>query len=1293
LAAHAKEDAVSGSERRLDQLIEQLELRRALAELDDPELGGALAAPKAKLLRGRALAGLEQYHTAYGLFSEVRGERELGALDRVEASLWSSRMLRRASPLVDFALELAQSAADSGGRGGARGVALAVAARVESALLFARKRCEKLASAEIDKARELGVEAWRTHAGEAGVALSFDDRGGARRSYEAALGTGDPRGLRVGHLGLLHVLTLAGEFEAAEQHLRALDPAAPEDLQRLRLHAELLSSQAKWAELADVLETIVAITPEGDSTRRTRYERAAALYRAGRGGDASSAWQALATSEDYYGKQAQRMLDKTKNTAASATRLAAFPSVSQLRNHCGPASVELCLRFFGTAASQVEVAREIKHPDGGTPVHRMRWYMDRAGFSTRRVEADLPKLKALLAAGIPVILEEDYSMSRHVAVAIGYDDRRELLEVQDPMTHEVRETFYEDLPRLREFSNHGALVAIPQGREDLARALDAIGAVECAYMTKTDEAWKLSDEGKGDEGDRLIDEVMQLHEPYELAWAYRFSRARSAFYDAKDSAARGEQLTKMNGILARILTLWPNDEWPQQYMGQLQEFQEDPAEALTAFERARDRDPADANNHCSIGDALLSLGRRDEARKAFEAALERQPSHVRANENLADLALDSGDTSLAQLLNACALELNPGNAFNYGVRGRMLARRGDHAGAAQAFGAGKERAPGRLYYALEHAKELARSGQTDDGLALMRKLSAERPEDAGILVQWADLAYERSRTAEALEACALLEKLDAEHPAAYAIAGAARCQDGDLEGGIASMRRALHIAPIYSWVYRNMGRHLAAAGRHDEALTAFAANCGCAPGVDATCAFASALVDAGHHDRAVGLWKRVARSGEMTEADFYKLAGALRRSSGAGPAHTYFQELVQDRPRDRGLLTAHIRFLVEDLWYPGAASKSLSKLSELDADSAFVLAREGDDLMDASLEAEARGEELLRKALAKAPELTYPRRLLVRQLNQRGRFDEALGLAESARLDAETLEDRVEALLGLGREAEAGAALLGYAEGLPPERRDAALAPLRYRLAEVAGRHEEALSQAELASKDEGELDDDGRLSAWEKKRFRCLVALGRREQAFEFGEAQCADGEDRADLGYIAYQEDDMELAVRFARAALELDPNEVSALHVMAVQAELDGNLPGALAIWERMQAISGWHIHVENIARVSLAIGDLERAKACSEKAVATGHSCHVALQVRSEVRLLVGDRDGALADAARAAACTPLEYRSRSRDVFALCAGLRGEKAEARRLFDEHLQSAKLSPASRSLIGKVMEALAV
>lgn len=1293
MAAHAREDATPEIKRQLDQLIERFEHRRALAMLDDPQAGGQLPKPLAQLARGRALAGLEQFHDAYNLFSEVRRERDVSQLVRIEAQWLSARVLRHHSPLVDFALELANAAAEAGTRAGLRGKALAVCAHVEAAQLYGRKRCPELSRAEIAKARALELDPARAHAGEAEVALQFDERAQARRSFEAALGCDDPLGKRLGHLGLARVLTLVGEFSAAEHHLQQLDPVAPLDLPYLRVKSDLLSSQAKWEELAAVLDAIATAAPDGDPAPRTRYERAAALYRAGYPERAREVWQALATPENYFGRLSQRMLDKTARADSLARRLAAFPSVSQLRNHCGPASVELCLRFFGTAANQVDVAREIKHPDGGTPVHKMRWYMDRAGFSTRRVEADLPKLKAILAAGVPVILEEDYSMSRHVAVAVGFDDRRELLEVQDPMTHEIRETFYEDLPRLREFSNHGALVAIPAGREDLARALDEVGAVECAYMTKTDLAWQAHDEKRYDEGDRLIAEALALHEAYELAWVYRFVRARQTLRNANGDDERKAGLESMSQVVDRIVELWPNDEWPQQYLGELFEFKDEPAEALAAFERARDRDPQDANNYCAVGDALLSLGRRDDARKAFEQALERDPSHVRANENLSDLAQENGDASLATILNACALELQPGNPFNHGVRGRILAARGDHAGAAAAFGAAVERVSNRPYYIIEHARELALSGSIDEALERFQKLADERRNDAHCLVQWADTAYVVGRTSAARDVCSRLEALDPSHPAAPAIGGAARCKEGDLEAGLSAFRRALHMAPTYGWVYKEMGRYLAQAGRHDEALTAFAANAGVNSGASATCLLAAELADAGYADRAINFYKRVIGSGQMSESDFLKLARAMRSTSGPNAVHRYFGQLAQEHPRVAALLTAHVRFLVEDMWAPGATSTALSKLAELNPDSPFVLAREGDDLMDASLETEPRGEELLRQALAADPSLVYPRRLLIRQLNQRGRFDEALALGAEAKLDAETAEDRVESLLGLGREADAERAATEYAATLPEDEGRSAAAQLRFRIAQVAGRFEDALAQAELVSKAEGEVEDDGQLSPWERKRFRCLVALRRADVAYAFGEAQCADAEDRGDLAYEAWNEDDLALAERFAKEALALDPNEVSALHITAKLAEHAGDVPGAIAIWERMMGVTGWHIHVENIARLSLATGNLERAQEFSERAISTGHHCPVALQVRAETRLLSGDREGARADAERAAACVQLEHRRRSKDTFALLAALQGNATEARRLFDEHVRDAPLSPAGRSLVSKVMEALGV
>jgi tetratricopeptide (TPR) repeat protein len=778
-----------------------------------------------------------------------------------------------------------------------------------------------------------------------------------------------------------------------------------------------------------------------------------------------------------------------------------------------------------------------------------------------------------------------------------------------------------------------------------------------------------------------------MHEPYELAWVYRFTRARETFMKERND----QNKERLVAVLQKIVGLWPNDEWPQQYLGRVYDLEDRTADALGAFEKARDRDPDDANNHCSIGDCLLELGRREDAKKAFEAALERDPGHVRSNENLANVSFDLGDTSMAEVLNACALEQAPENPFNWHVRGRIAAQKGNSAEAAAAYGKALELAPGTPFYVVQRARNLANAGDVEAALESLRALAEKRSDDAYTMVQWADIAYEHGRSDVALEACERLEKIDATHASAYAIAGAARCQRGELDAGIAVIRKALALAPAYGWAYREMGKHLGAAGRHEEALTALAAAAGVAPGAQATFQLGAELARAGHAPKGLEFMKRVADSGELSQKDYEKLASVLLSVNGPAAAHSFFQNLGEQRPRDAGLFAAHALFLVEGLWYPGAAASVIAKLSELDPEHPLVVAKEGDDLMDASLELEPKGEELLRKAVAKAPSLTYPRRSLVRQLNVRGRYEESLALLEPARSDEETTEDRVQALLGLGREGSAREVIDAYAGAIPDEGRERAARPLLYRVAFSARRFDEALRLADLVSADEGEQADDGELSPWEKKRFECLVALGKSDEAYEFGEAQCDDADDRGYLAYVALKHDDYPLALRFAEAALNENPNEESSLHVMAKHAEMAGDVDRAVSLWERMIEVTGWHIHVENIARVSLGRGDLERARRDAEKAVATGHVCPVAAQVRAEARLVSGDRAGAEADARRALAYTQLEWKTRSEDTRGLLAGLAGRRAEAKTLYETFLSREKLSSNGRLRVSKLMEVL--
>lgn len=1252
--------------------LESFAFARALARLADPADGGALPPVTAGLLRARGLMGLEKSRAAYDALQQVRGMRELATAERLEAQVGTARVLRIGWWSLDNALDLALAAARQATRTDAKG--LAVDAHLEAAVLFGRKRARALATAQLDAAAALGVNAARVWTSRGDLCVSFDERPAARDAYVRVLDMGDDdrsRGVaqRLGRLGLARLCTVLGEFDAAAEHLAALGARPPGDLGARRIAWQLHASQANWPAVVEVLGEILEASPDGDSARSLMLEAASAMYRAGDVDGARAAWTRIAATGggDGAARVAASTLDSLAGDRTRRTRLQAFPSVTQLRNHCGPASVELCMRYFGTSAEQVAVAREIKHPDGGTPVHRMRRYMDAAGFHTRRIEADLARLMAILDGGIPVILEEDYSTTRHVAVAIGYDERRQILEVQDPMTHEVRETRFSELPKLREFSNHGALVAVPADRPELIAVLDAAGAVECEYMTKTDLAWEAHEQDRDDDAERLVGEAIAAHEAYELAWVLRFVRAQNRH--RKDPTP--EHAQAVEAVLDAILRLWPDDEWPQQFLGRVRDMQGRAADALAAFERARDRDPDDANNWCSIGDCKLALGDHKGAREAFENALRRDPAHVRANENLSDLASDDGDASLAAVLNDCAVEVAPNNPFNWYVRGKILGRAERLTDAIAAYDRALELRPDSPGFTVDRARLLGRAGRVDDAMASLRLLCDKRPADAYLLTNFADIAHTHGRWDTCLAVCEALASVDPESAAPVAIGGAAKCMRGDLEAGILDLRAALHRRPTYAWAQRELGRAMAGAQRWDEAITACAAGLGLAGSPESTFRLGDVLAQAGHLRDGVQFLRRAAWTGGLTDVQLDRVVEVVIATASVGAAHELLEGLTAEFQRSPAPPRAHARLLLETIWAPGAATAVLSHLSELAPHDPWVLANEADDLMHASLDDEPRGEALFGEVIAAAPGLVAPRRFFARQLNARGRFEQALEVLAPCPPSPETLADRVHALLGLRREAEAKAAIDAWCEAAPPEAREARRRPLAYRVAYALRRWGEALELAMAMGAAAGELDDDGKLGRWELARFECLVELGRGDEALAFGRAQCGRPRDWGELAYAALGAGDRGLARTLATTCHAQDPNDGYGLTVLARLADHDGDVEQATALWQRMKAVSRWHIHDENLGRLALARGDLEAARAPIEAAVATGHTCPIALQLRAELRLRRGDRDGARADAERARACLQLERRDVSEDLDGLVAGLHGRLDEAKAAYQTWL----------------------
>ena len=1277
LAARAREL----SERYLhDEALEAVE--RALNER------GNEPPPLWALAHGRALLGLNRFGAAKrALWAAVQASA-ITPTDRAEARYLYARSLLLSWGEVDWTIDLARLAAEQAERDG--DAELVVRARGAAARAFARARAKGQAWKELEEASSfLGADRAAKNdlllASWAAVDVDFDERPSALERYQQ-IDRATPRGRRLQGLGLAMLARLAGDFEQAHEHLDEAGAAGRCDLAPLEERTRLFYSQGRWADAIAAVESLLAISPASDRARFHREQRASALFRAGRRDEAGAAYRALLeeSQDDRVGRSARRMAAAIADPArrnAKKRRIEGVKTVAQLRDHCGPACCELYVSYFGVSADQVEIARKIKQPGGGTPVYAMRRFLDEAGLATLRIEADLDTMRRLVDMDVPLIIEEEYSETRHVAVVIGYDDEREILEVQDPMSHEIRETPYEDLGRLLALANNGALIGVPKDDAAKLAELESAGIREARYIAVTDEAWRAFDEQRDDDARRLADEAIGLHRAYELAWICKFQLARRK---------GAEGAAELSQVLDTILELWPDDEWPQQYVGHTYYSQNRGADALRAYQKARDRDPSDGNNWAMIGDCLIDLGREAEAIEALAHALRRRPSHVRANENYASILVTRGELGRAAAINEIAREHNPKNPFNWEVLGRLCERRGDALAALAAYEKGFEVDPGRRYARAESARILASLGRVDEAAARMKELFDGSDRDLGVRIELADMYYRHGRRAEAIAVCDEISRASPDVPSAHAIRGAALAAEGKLDEGLAELRRALELRPAYPWAHFEMGQRLLEAKRHDEAVVAFAAATGLADSANNRFALADALALAGAKDAAASHMRRAAGSGAISEGQILRAADVIAEHEGWAPAREFLLDLEKRRNDPITVLRAHARFLVELGWMPHELAPVGARIAEIDPGDLWARACRARALFGQSLEADGEAEALLGAIVAERGDFRAPRVFLAEALVARGRHEEALSLLEP--IDADWFfvvqRLRVEALLGLDRADEASGLVERNTSLSPPF-----VARLRYALARRREDFTMALQLAEELCRSGGSDEDDGRLDHWEIEKFRCLLALGEHERATSFGLKQCGTADDASHLANVALHRDALDVARVFAERALALDENDSWGLLTLARLAEVEGDDAKSRALLERA-ATAAPKNHAVPEAQARVALGDpsasLDEIASLAERAVGLYHLCDWAWTVHAEVALLRGDRMTAEADVARACALRDVHERHRPHEVTVLRAALAGD-AENVRTERERLEATPLSARDRARLERLLSAI--
>ncbi|MBX3247144.1 MAG: tetratricopeptide repeat protein [Myxococcales bacterium] len=719
----------------------------------------------------------------------------------------------RATPVDEVLLALEPALAAARGATPHDLLARAHAARVAA---YVKRRCRPLAEAALAEARGLASHpAIELAAGD--LALAFDDRDEARACYERAHALdADAAPARLALANLHYVL---GDFAACARWLEPLTHVSGADGARAwRLLAASHAARDAHEAEAEAWHRVIVCAPSSDARLHDRLSLALAHAK---GGERAAALEALRAvwrddPESPAGRYARARVEHLERSPdAPSRRLPAFPTTAQRWNYCGPAVLELCFRYLAIEMRQEEIADAVKR-EHGTPMFEIAAFLRRHGLVARRIAATPERLRAAIDLGVPVIVQEEYSTTSHVAVITGYDSALGVFFAADPATHRPTIKPFEWTERAGDLFGNGGLVVL--GRDDDAEtqarcaAADAAGLVDEPHLELLDRASELRPRVSGGDGHeeaaaeeviQLCDEALAIDASFKLAWHHRTWARLDLYARHRSPASQGALLTDLYLVRSRF----PQDEWPHQLHGRFLHEERRYYEAFVAYFEAWRRDPDDARDLEGMGEAMWLAGNLEAAEKYLLDAIAAEPHHPRAIETLAgvytrqlldvdgsgdDADADGDEAALddigailppraidepvrrsaaelarrARHASRVALATSPDNPYVLEIAGLLDAYEGDHDAAERAFRRSLERDAGRPWAPVLLARSLGALGRGPEAEAVLRAALERHPGSTDIALALAKRLQADERHAEAAELLAELLHGPTRDPAA-----------------------------------------------------------------------------------------------------------------------------------------------------------------------------------------------------------------------------------------------------------------------------------------------------------------------------------------------------------------------------------------------------------------------------------------------------------------------------------------------------------------------------------------------
>lgn len=167
--------------------------------------------------------------------------------------------------------------------------------------------------------------------------------------------------------------------------------------------------------------------------------------------------------------------------------LAAPPWEKQDINNCGPATLSMYLNFFGWKGDQFTISDVIKPipQDRNVNIEELLYFTrNYAGWlrSEFRVGGTVDLLKRLIAAGLPVVIEESFYFEEyywpnddrwagHYLLVTGYDDAAQTFTVQDSFYGANRRVSYTELDKNWQSFNRVYFIVFYPEQEEMVKNL------------------------------------------------------------------------------------------------------------------------------------------------------------------------------------------------------------------------------------------------------------------------------------------------------------------------------------------------------------------------------------------------------------------------------------------------------------------------------------------------------------------------------------------------------------------------------------------------------------------------------------------------------------------------------------------------------------------------------------------------------------------------------------------------------------------------------------------------------